>query len=609
MSKYLAKIKYPIYLFLGILLVKLGYIVVESYYNYHVLTVTTNASLTKEMIESLNINGHRISAIGITLLIFPFLYFLSRTIFKKNKYLILIILSIGTYLLAFSSLNMIVETIVKENKDKRHDAYYVNVFKYGILNNIFVYDSFVDSKKIQNNMMDVNDRILLANTFLLLHADEKLISKLKDRGREKVADLYIDKNLKEDYALKSEQFIKASEEISLLWNEINKNKLKIKNALEKLDDEQMQEAYETFTTSLKKAYYNYKKGWEDVNKKIAYETTNDKLYAIKKDLRKYFRYERFPRVRERYRQAMFDNFGHFLDPVEWKDNDDKVTSDRIKYVIKREILQKVDRRLTNVPYGLDIWAFMYHYETRYNVMKKLKENDIHVPYDFNYSLDEFAQYFKVMSVKKHHLAYDKFYTKLDDELGVNDIKLSMDYKEFIYSKYIYQEIQNKLQGMEEKDIQNILKALHSKDLANFRQMVYLPKISKKVEAMDFVEEDFQNCGSASCYGDNAIKLLYIPPFALSISMIALLLNIITVFGMIFRLVNLPNFISDTLKISLVVSILLVPLYYKEQTIKKELLNQTTMEARVYLNFLAWISYYEKQNSLLHEKKLLPKLEF
>jgi len=39
----------------------------------------------------------------------------------------------------YNLLNYAIDSIVESNKEKRHDAYYVNIFKYGILNNIFAY--------------------------------------------------------------------------------------------------------------------------------------------------------------------------------------------------------------------------------------------------------------------------------------------------------------------------------------------------------------------------------------------------------------------------------------------------------------------------------------
>jgi len=138
-------------------------------------------------------------------------------------------------------------------------------------------------------------------------------------------------------------------------------------------------------------------------------------------------------------------------------------------------------------------------------------------------------------------------------------------------------------------------------------MVYLPRISEEIEKVNFNNEDFLDGGKASSYGDDAIKLLYIPPFALSISMISLLLNVITVFGMFLVLFNIPHIIGDTLKIVLVTLMVAIPIYYKYETINANLLKQTSTGAKIYINFLAWVSYYEKKNSYLHEKKILPPL--
>ncbi len=608
MNTTVSRIKYPLFLFIGVILFKLGYIVVESYYNYYVLTITTGASLTKETLDALNTNGHLISATGITLLLFPFLYFISNRLSSESTYIVLVFLSVVTFSISYQSLNAVVDKIVEENKEKRHDAYYVNVFKYGVLNNIFVYDSFVDSKKIQTNSIDVNDRILLTNTFLLLHADEKLISKLKERGKAKVADLYISQNLQEDFTRKKELYKQASIDISHLWNEINKNKIKIRDELAQLEFQEMNEAYILLVEGLKKAYYDYASGWKTVNEKIAYYTIDSKVQKLQKDLKKYFRYKRFPGMKRKYKKKIVSYFGHYIEPNDWKDANGNVSEEHVKTIIIREIMLKVDDKLKNLPENMNVEGFMYHYETRYSVMSKLKEKDILVPYEFDYSLKEFKKYFKIMSSKKYEFAYDKFYTKLEEKIGENDIKLSMDFKEFLHSDYIVSQLKSRLETEDKEQIQNILDALYTKDLANFRAMVYLPVIKDKIEAMNFKEEDFKDCEKAAIYGEDAIKLLYIPPFALSISMIALLLNIITVFGMLMTLFRVSHTVADSLKIVLVTLMIVGPLYYKAETVNNHLLNQTTPKAKVYINFLAWISYYEKQNSLLHESNILPKFE-
>ena len=130
-------LKYPLYLFIALIVAKFGYIIVESFYNYHVLVTTTNAELNKDVIEELNRNGHRISSIGITLLLIPFFYLVVKKFSHNIIYSTIAITTIATYFFTYNMLNHTIDYIVESNKEKRHDAYYVNIFKYGILNNIF----------------------------------------------------------------------------------------------------------------------------------------------------------------------------------------------------------------------------------------------------------------------------------------------------------------------------------------------------------------------------------------------------------------------------------------------------------------------------------------
>ena len=590
-------LKYPLYLFIAILVAKIGYIVIESYYNYYVLTVTTNASLTKETIEELNVTGHRLSALGFTLLLIPFLYFLSKKYLAKYKYFSFASSSVIVYFLALSGLNLMIDTIVDNNKDKRHDAYYVNVFKYGILNSLFVYDSFIDSEKIRNNTLDVNDRILLTNTFLLLHADDELIEKLKKRGREEVASLYLDYHAKEDFEVKDNAFKKASKKISLLWNTLHDNKLKLKNKLSKLGDKEMEDGYQLLLSGLDKGYKDYL----SLQAKIAGETSKKKLKKYKKDLKRYFKYRKYKTVQRRYDKAMDKHFGRSVDPSVWLDSNGNVSTDQIKSVITNEILSAVDSKIKNLPSGLSFDEFKNHYEIKLIVMQRLKENDILVPYEFDYSHEQFVQYFKAMSSKKREQAYNFFYTKLEDKIGKNDIELRMNYEEFVHSNYIKKQITKSLDTVDEVTTKRILNALISKDLASFRNMVYLEGINDKVQPMVYEKKDFMDKQLACRAGDDAIKLLYIPPFALSISIIALLLNIVTVFAMLLALVTDNKIITRSVRVGLLIMILMTPVYYKEKSVNNNLLNQSTTEAKTYLNFLAWISFYEKANSSIHEK--------
>jgi len=596
----LKNLKYPLYLFLLILFAKVGYVIVESFYNFHVLSITTSAELSREIIEELNINGHKISAIGITLLLLPFLYLLVKRLDRVKMIALLSMLTFSTYFVAYESLNILIEKIVQTNKEKRHDAYYVNIFKYGILNNIFAYDSFIENKKIQNNTLDVNDRILLTNSFLLLHADKDLIDKLKQRGKERVADLYIQIELQDDYNTQFTNFKKASDEIGTLWNSFNNNRKNINEKLKQLHDEEtIKNNYKEFTDSLKNSYTQYQNGWNQINLTIREETKIYKIQKIQTELTKYFRYQSYKKAQLQYKESMYKNFGHYIEPKRWKDKNNNLTFDSIKNVITQEVISKAKDKMNNLPKGLSVKDFMYHDNTKVVVNKEFKEKDILIPYDFDYSYNQFKKYFQVMSSKKQNNAFDTFYKNLENKIGKNDLKLSMNYKEFIYSEFIKNKISSKIGS---NNIDAILKTLESKDLTNFKTLVYLPTVIEKVNEMMYTEEDFQDGGKAVSHGDKAIKLLYIPPFALAISILALLLNIVTVFGLLLSTTLLPSKIQFTIKTTLLVIIIILPLTAEHKAFNNTMIQQfTTQETKLYLNFLSWISYYEKVNSSVHLK--------
>jgi hypothetical protein len=600
------KLKYPFYLFLVILVAKFGYIVIESYYNYHVLMITTDSSLTRESVEELNRNGHRISAIGITLLLIPFLYFIVKTIPRRKMLISLFILSLMTYLLSYQSLNYIVEKIVEINKDKRHDAYYVNVLKYGLLNNIFTYNSFVANTKIVENTIDVDDRIMLTNSFLLLEADSTLINKLKKRGELAVAELYIQEELQEDYNKKFRQFKKISIEISKQWNTFNTKRKKLNDKLNLLEDEAfIEKSYTELTNSLSDSYMKYNNVWKKVGKKIREETSMWKVSEMKKKLDKYFSWQSHPKVKAKYKEEMQVYFGHDIDPKRWKDKNKHVTKEQIILVIKNEIIKKAKPEMGDLPRGVSIKEFMYHDSIKRQVSTLLRKKDILIPYDFDYSYKEFHRYFEIMASKKLNSSHKLFYTKLEKKIGKNDLRLNMGWKEYIYSDFIQGKIIKKLNPEKKEDIEKISLVFLSRNLVNFKNLIYLPPISDKVTSKMYTNVQFKIDGTrAALDGDEAIKLLYIPPFALAVSMIALLLNILTVLGMFLALLShLSIWNVRVVKAMFVLLVFATPMIF----INENFINQGPL-AKVdktsfgtYISFLQWISFYEKVNYSFHEK--------
>ncbi|MDQ7061784.1 MAG: hypothetical protein Q9M43_11960 [Sulfurimonas sp.] len=378
-------LKYPLYLFIAILSAKGLYVIVESFYNYYVLVTTTSADLNEASIESLNINGHRISSVGITLLFLPLFYFLLRKKAQKTMYISLAIASLFTYTLTYNMLNKAVDYIVETNKEKRHDAYYINIFKYGVLNNIFSYNSFIDSKKIKDGNIDVNDRILLTNSFLLLHADEKIISKLKERGKEVVADIYISKYKQEDYDNKFKAFKSATLELKGSWRDFNEARKKLDAELKNSENEQaIKKAHKELKSSLKRQYDKYKETWKKVDKVIAQETSQAKLKKIKKELSRYFDYQGRTSVENKYKEKMNEQFGHYIEPKRWKNSNRKLTLASIKKVIEVEILKTAKQKAKGIQRGLNAKQFFNHLDVKIKVSNRLRAKGIEIEVDFDY---------------------------------------------------------------------------------------------------------------------------------------------------------------------------------------------------------------------------------
>jgi len=598
MTKHL---KYPIYLFLALLSAKGLYVIIESFYNYHVLVTTTSADLTKEAVEALNINGHRISSVGITLLLIPLFYFFVKQKSERTIYVSLAIASILTYTLTYNMLNKVVDYIVESNKEKRHDAYYVNVFKYGLLNNAFQYDSFIDNKKIQEDNLDVDDRILLTNSFLLLHADQNLIEKLQKKGKEKFAEVYINRYKQDDYTEQFATFTKATQELEALWAKIEVAKDKVRQKLKiHTNEAKIKKVHNELIVSLNKSYNSYKKAYKNAHKKIAEETIEVKLKSIKKDLQEYFRYSSYNSAKKKYKEKMNQKFEHYIEPRRWKNSNNKLTYASIKEVIKSEILQKVSKKTNGVPEGLGLKEFSENFKVKSEVSRKLKAKGILIPFKFDYTYESFKKYYKFAMIKKSNKVEAIFKKELTKQIGKNDFTLGMDWIEYVNSDFIQNKIRSQFGNTKEKYFKAIIKSLEAHDLGDFRKLVYLPRVIDEIEKARYKPEDFLDGAKAEKFGDEAVKLLYIPPFALAVSIMALLLNLVTFIGMLLRYFKVSSLGVNTAKVMLFIFIVFLPVVTQHNGFNNTLMKKVSNpEVQTYLSFLNWISYYEGINSKWH----------
>ena len=587
-----AKLAYPLWFFIILLSAKIIYIFIESGYNYDILNITTSKNFSKSALESLNNRGHIIASVGFTLFIMPFIYFLAKKSSQKLTILFLGAFSIVTFIVFYFLLNVFVDAIVEKNKDKRYEAYYTNLVKYGMLNDIIYYNSFIDSNKLNN--LDINSKIAITNIVLLLYADKKLIEKFRVKGEDKVIELVLNKYNKDEFQKKYLQFKKFAKKVENWWIEFNNKKEKLQKALEKLNSKQeKQEAYNKMIKKLKNRYLDYKKNIANYDYMLKEKLSLKNLRAIKQDLDNFFRYKNYKKAKNIYKAKMIENFGHYIEPKEWLDKQGRVTYNSIENVIKKEALKSLKEQLHGLKANLEPKEFFNNIYVKAMVARELKIYGILIPKDFDYSYNSFLKYYNFMANKKGKELIDNFYTKIKEKIGENDLKLNMSWEDFINSEFV----ENKLKDAGIKEIEIYQKILISKELNNFRDTLYLPQAYKVArKKLIYEKEDFYKNKKVAKYGNEAIKLLYIPPLALFLSILAMILNIITVVAMLLKLIGLNKIVYKSLILVLTILVLCMPFKLENKIDSKIILESKN---KFLLNSFKWSSFWIEKNYNLH----------
>lgn len=593
-------IKYPVLLFFVLLFAKIIYIIVESQYNHEILETLTQASLDTRIIDELNEFGHRISSVGFTLLLVPLFYFIFKRYKTLTMYLLISLSSIVSYVTIKHSLNVLVDTIVEKHSDKRYNAYYTNIFKYGVLNGHFTYDSFIPSKNIREDTLTIEQKLLIINTFLITYADKALIDKLLSRGSDKISELYLDMDNDSEYEKSYEDFKKFSSEITQLWTRFAEERKNLSEQINKLEDEShIKTAYEEMQDDLKKEYKAYKLATKEIDEKVKEETAFFKLIGIEKELKKYFKYKKYKKAQLQYKEEMHERFGRYIESNRWCSDYVCPTKQKIIEVIKQEIEHKAQDKLQGIPSGLSFKTFLDHIQVKTKVAQKLKNKGMSIPKNFNYSYQQFKSHYISSLSKKKKMMIDTFYDAIQKELGENDIKLSDTWEDFVMSQYITKKIKKDKSDFDEKTLKRIQALLISKNIGNFREKVYLPSVQDEVTNQIYTEDDFKNLPEAMKKGDDALKLLYVPPFALALSMVALLLNFVTVFVMIYMLFpasykKVRFFVRPLLFLVLFLIPYAISPKIDTLLIKEAISDNPSMQR--YLNFLSSLQMYEKINA-------------
>jgi len=538
--------KYGLGFLLFIIISKLSYLFLEIYYNGYLIEVITNNSITPALLEELESLGHNVSSIGLTLLLTPLFYLLFKKFihFPKVVPLAVAAFMVLSFFTFHSLLTSLMDKVVETYKEKRYSSYYVSTFKYAMLNGSLGYETFMPKENLKN--FDVLDRVLVANMFLLNYIDDSLIDKLIDRGQEQFIDVFILKYSLADYDKSRTSFENRVKTITNYYNDYIEKSKNINNKFNGMDSNTIvSKMYAQFTKELSKQYQKYEKAV------IKYESAID-----------------------------------IDDPKKYT-------------ILEKKALRKFHLKYKGLPTDLSARAFYNHKIVKALTIKRLKEKGFYVSKNFNYSKADFAKAYK----NKIHRAFKKekkkFYTELKEKTG-KSLPFGLKYSQFAYR--FKSDFESEFGKKYSKVAYHMLV---SRDSSEFYEKLYKPHFTENnLDKYLLSRADFEGDKNAKL-GDSAIKHLYVPPFAIAISLLTGILNFISVVGfLVFMFLKLKVsaskefFIKSTFKLVLLSGFYFYPYYevsnlhilQKYKALEKLQENET---AAPYVKVLEWIMVYEK----------------
>ena len=519
--------KMGFYFILALIVAKLIYLGFESYYNGFVIDVVTSTHVDQDLLEKLENFGNRVSSVGITLLLIPFYYLVVKKFFEFHKgvmVIVVIMLTVGTYFGIHKGLNKAVFEIVKQNKDKRYESYYIELFKYGMLTGKLGYSSFIPKENLDN--LSIYDKVMISNLFLLTQIDKDLIKKFVSRGKESFFDIYINKYFQEDYNEARYRFEDMALRIQEDWDLYSDGISEVNTKFSKIDSkEQLDAKYAQFTKELKREYTKYRINVRQYTNVL--NTNLDAAAQLNRDLITYFIQDGSIIGKQEYENIMQKYFGHDINPKRWCEGGICPATRRVAQVIEEETFAKWNSDHDNLPLNLSQKQFFMHPNVRQKVVSQLRKEGIDVKRTFNYSKQEYiAGYMKTVDAN-FQVQKKKLQKEFAGKTGIQNVHLGLSFEEFAsqYKKEIMLQYKEKIYG----DI--MYKMILEGDLTGFYDRLYKPMLRAKYYDQAFPEESDFDIKLAE-YGDTAIKMLYIPPFAIFMSLVAGLLNIVSVIVLI-----------------------------------------------------------------------------
>ncbi|MEY8198423.1 MAG: hypothetical protein RPS47_04225 [Colwellia sp.] len=593
-------LKYPIYFFMLLLFSRLVYICLESNYHQHILDIVSAAGVGKSDIEGLNDYGHTLASVGITLALAPFWFWLAgrwENIWER-RLLYFVVFSVLSFSTIRVILGFVVDEIVAVNEDKAYEAYYVQQFKYGILNNIFGYEDYMPRRHIETGGLTLDDKIVAANSFLVTLADDRLLDRLAKKGRQRIPDIYAAMNPAEYDALKYE-FETLFRRMEHGWNEFQSKRKDLNEELmegyaKAVASESKQ--FDSMNIRINEAYADYMTSVKAADAKVSEIVTVKNINQFYRELSRFFRWRKYSSAISTYTKNMSDSFGHYIEPERWCSGGKCPHKGQIKKVITEEIFAKRDKKLKGIPARLSFRKFRQHDQVKKTLARELGFGTR--LYNFNYTKQSFNRLYWDHAKRKKSNFIDSFVREANKKLKTKGLTIGATWADFVNSSAVDTRVSKAFPGVRDEVRRDIKRMMLNADMSRFKELVYMPLVKNKVDGAGYSRIDFERDPEAISVGKDAIKLLYVPPFALSLSMLSLLMNIISVVLMLVSVICLgyrPIMIITCSAFLLL--ILALPFSQAVGPVKNPIMEKIKTKPLIgeYVDFLHWLKFYQQYN--------------
>ena len=519
--------KMSFYFMLALIVLKLIYLGFESYYNGFVIDVVTSTHIDKDLMQRLESFGNRISSVGITLLLLPIYYLFAKKFLSFHNGVMMIVvalLTFGTYFGIHKGLNKAVYEIVDRNKDKRYESYYIELFKYGMLTGKLGYSSFIPKENLDD--LSIYDKVMISNLFLLTQIDKDLIKKFVSRGKESFFDVYIHKYFQEDYNEARYKFEDMALRIQEDWDIYSDGILKINKKFSKIDSsKQLDEKYRVFTKKIKRQYTKYRLSVRQYTNILNSNLAKSK--ELKKELKYVLNSDGSVSDEVAYEELMQKYSLDSVKSTSWCEGQFCPVDRKINKILEEATLAKWNKDNSYLPLNLTQKQYLKYPKIHKQVIAQLKKDGVHVKSNFNYSKKEYVQGYMRNVDGQFQVNKSKLQKEFARKTGIRHVKLGLSFEQF--ARQYKREVM--LQYKEKKYGRIMYQMILEGDLTGFYERLYKPMLRVKYYDQAFPhEKDFEI--KLAEYGDAAIKMLYIPPFAIFMSLIAGLLNIVSVLVLI-----------------------------------------------------------------------------